>query len=109
VNDFVHWLVYAAYVPLGLKLIWNLGVPFVIWRRRRQHIDVRVAEKSAGVSMMPHLDILLWLGGGAISGVFGLFDQASSPLRLFLLAFASICVCYAFLTFAGWLLLRKTK
>lgn len=105
--DRMNWLCYVCSTLLGLKILWNLSVPYDLhWRA----VGRSSRPASAGISMMPLVDVVL-LAAAVGSAVIGGDDERCRPLAVGVLGMLAVAGSYLHLLLASMLLgwLRRAR
>lgn len=100
------WLVLFA---LAVKLIWNLGVPFVLIRRAKAN----PAFSTSGISMSTEVEVALLFIAIFLSALSTGEAWVNKPLAVAGWGVTAIFFTYAHLVIAGavggWLVARKNR
>jgi hypothetical protein len=100
----VVWLLLAV---VALKLIWNLGVPFVLLKRLRANPN----GPTSRISMSSGVEVVLLLIAAGASALSEGPSWVNRPLVVLGWGFASVVLTYLHLvvvgSLGGWLITRK--
>ena len=98
------WFVVAL---LALKVVWNLGVPFVLLSRARARPD----EDTASISMATSLDLALLVLAVTLSAFSKGESWVNRPMLVGLWSVVAIVVSYLNLVIVGivggWIVARR--
>ena len=93
------FILYAAAILFGLKLVWNVGVPIELVLRQ-----LKTPVKSGGISIMPAVEVVLLLLLTLLSAVSTGEGWIHSPKRVMVWGACAILASYALAYLVGMLL-----
>jgi uncharacterized protein YacL len=96
---------YAAYLPLALKIVWNLGLPIAMYRERILE-ERRGVYTNNGVSVMQIVDVVFASFGLSLSLLASVLGASVNVWLLFAVGVAATLMSYLAMTAMAWVLVR---